>query len=317
MPVNVVKTPRDERLWDKAKQQAAKQGRDKDWAYIMGIYQKMTGGGEAKKSLLKAFMVPAEYRTQRVYGQIPKLPIQTDEALAIRLAETPPKPYNVAQLLTHDEPRFTPEAVAGGLGLDQAQENEWARFVRSTVGIATNEIQMRKALYEKFMEDRTEPALRQALFQRSMKYWESLRKGMVEIVTPDELCKADPRGGSYYRRTPDGDGGYRYFYSKDDYEKRDDKHIDGAEAMKAQIKRAVYSVLEKDETGAGVAIEDFQKLSAKYGADKVAAVLKDEHGENGGLLFQKGRFYRKAVAKSLQKSMKPGQDTFERFIITR
>jgi len=34
----------DERLWAKAKAQAAKQGRAKDWAYVMGIYQNMKGG---------------------------------------------------------------------------------------------------------------------------------------------------------------------------------------------------------------------------------------------------------------------------------
>jgi predicted ABC-type ATPase len=38
---SAVKTPRDEALWERAKAQAAKQGHEKDYAYIMGIYQRM------------------------------------------------------------------------------------------------------------------------------------------------------------------------------------------------------------------------------------------------------------------------------------
>jgi hypothetical protein len=40
-PASVVRTPRDERLWRKAKESAARQGRAGDWAYVMGIFQHM------------------------------------------------------------------------------------------------------------------------------------------------------------------------------------------------------------------------------------------------------------------------------------
>lgn len=43
MPANVVKTARDEHLWNRAKQQAEKQGRTRDYAYVMGIFQRMKG----------------------------------------------------------------------------------------------------------------------------------------------------------------------------------------------------------------------------------------------------------------------------------
>lgn len=43
MPVNVVKTNEDERHWQKAKSLAEQQGHKEDWAYVMGIYQKMKG----------------------------------------------------------------------------------------------------------------------------------------------------------------------------------------------------------------------------------------------------------------------------------
>jgi len=43
LPSNVVKTKEDEAKWKKAKTLAAKEGRAGDYAYIMGIYQKMKG----------------------------------------------------------------------------------------------------------------------------------------------------------------------------------------------------------------------------------------------------------------------------------
>lgn len=46
-PASVVRTARDERLWRMAKASAARQGRARDWAYVMGIFQRMkhhTGG---------------------------------------------------------------------------------------------------------------------------------------------------------------------------------------------------------------------------------------------------------------------------------
>lgn len=48
MPTNAVKTARDEHLWTQAKQLARKQGRAKDYSYIMGIYQRSKG----EKSML-------------------------------------------------------------------------------------------------------------------------------------------------------------------------------------------------------------------------------------------------------------------------
>lgn len=44
MPANVVRTSEDERHWQRAKQQAAKQGRAKDYAYVMGIFKRMSKG---------------------------------------------------------------------------------------------------------------------------------------------------------------------------------------------------------------------------------------------------------------------------------
>jgi hypothetical protein len=41
MPTSLVKTPRDERLWQKAKDRAEEEGKADNYAYIMGIYKRM------------------------------------------------------------------------------------------------------------------------------------------------------------------------------------------------------------------------------------------------------------------------------------
>ncbi|MCL8207211.1 MAG: hypothetical protein K6V97_03935 [Actinomycetia bacterium] len=49
MPASVVRTPREERLWEQAKQRAARQGHAGDWAYVMGVFERLrTRVGGAK-----------------------------------------------------------------------------------------------------------------------------------------------------------------------------------------------------------------------------------------------------------------------------
>jgi hypothetical protein len=43
MPASVVRTERDEHLWSRAKEEAKKQGRTGDYAYVMGIFKRMKG----------------------------------------------------------------------------------------------------------------------------------------------------------------------------------------------------------------------------------------------------------------------------------
>lgn len=52
MPVGAVKTRRDERLWEEAKRIAAEEGKGGNYAYIMGIYERMKkrqGGAKKRK----------------------------------------------------------------------------------------------------------------------------------------------------------------------------------------------------------------------------------------------------------------------------
>jgi hypothetical protein len=58
MPANVVKTERDEHLWEKAKGLAKNAGKDKDYAYIMGIFKKMKGLEKSCDNMRKAEKIP-------------------------------------------------------------------------------------------------------------------------------------------------------------------------------------------------------------------------------------------------------------------
>lgn len=65
MPANVVKTPREERLWEKAKTQARKKkpAPDDFYAYVMGIYQQMKGEKAMPVILIKAYVKPHKRQT--------------------------------------------------------------------------------------------------------------------------------------------------------------------------------------------------------------------------------------------------------------
>lgn len=69
MPANVVKSERDEKLWNKAKKKAKEQGKGEDYAYIMGIYKKMKGdnsdNGDSEK---EAAFRRGYYRALRAAG---------------------------------------------------------------------------------------------------------------------------------------------------------------------------------------------------------------------------------------------------------
>ena len=75
MPTNAVKTPKDEKLWSRAKAQAAEQGHSEDWAYVMSIYQNMKGKKKDKnamtsKDLLKQTVVKEAGTGAEALGQV-------------------------------------------------------------------------------------------------------------------------------------------------------------------------------------------------------------------------------------------------------
>lgn len=62
----------------------------------------------------------------------------------------------------------------------------------------------------------------------------------------DIAVKRDARGGKYYKRVPKADGGYRYFYTKADYEKHmrsqgQEPHVDGSRAAQERALKKLNS----------------------------------------------------------------------------
>lgn len=46
-----IKTPEDEKRWDRAKAKAEEAGHKEDWAYVTSIYKNMNGGKVGRASL--------------------------------------------------------------------------------------------------------------------------------------------------------------------------------------------------------------------------------------------------------------------------
>lgn len=58
----------------------------------------------------------------------------------------------------------------------------------------------------------------------------------LDLDTADDLTKGEARGGKYYRRTPKPGGGWRYFYTEDEYKRAHggQAHVSGHEAAAAR-----------------------------------------------------------------------------------
>lgn len=81
MPANVVKTPRDKRLWADAKAQVRKEypdvdeGSDRFYKLTMGIFQRMqtrAGGGEVKKAVESRPLMVADPALRKALEQLPR-----------------------------------------------------------------------------------------------------------------------------------------------------------------------------------------------------------------------------------------------------
>ena len=154
----------------------------------------------------QAFMIATWARRSRYPGQVPGhrvLQDMRDAREVERMASEPPKTM-IEALQANTAPVLTPAKIVDNLGLPIQQQLQWAQFLRDAANGAPNEITFRQTLIERFRNERLDPDLRNAIFQRSMSYARHVRKSMLEVFTPDELRKAavTPVGGT----TP---GGYK------------------------------------------------------------------------------------------------------------
>jgi len=207
-------------------------------------------------------------------------------------------------LLNQNGAYLSVDSVLDGLGLSQAETNEWKQFLKKAM-TGGNELVVRQDIMAKMLTEKMDPAMRKAIFQRSMiLYRDTMKKSRVNVVTVDELrkCmeepesrfyiradlhKADPKGGKYFRRAMTKSGKYRYFYDEDSYKRSSGAHVNGEEAAHSAIRKAVGARI-KGAAGKGIKIKDLGDLVKRYGKAAVSKALQAECGADGGLTFKKG-----------------------------
>lgn len=177
-----------DRLWETAVRQARREGKERDYDHVLKLYRKMSGwksmeGGDLEKA---SYLHPSQvFNHVRVPGQVP----DRDRLDAIKLAQTPPKPFSVARLLAQKSPVPTPASIVKNLGFDVATMEEWVGFLERTISNSINEIVLRQDIMAKCLNEKLEGALRTTILDRAMKHWREYRKAMIEIVTPDQLLQ--------------------------------------------------------------------------------------------------------------------------------
>jgi hypothetical protein len=74
MPANVVRTSREERLWDKAKAIAKRAGHTKDYNYIMGVFKKMLPSRFNKQAEISDALILQAVKTLEKSASTPQTP---------------------------------------------------------------------------------------------------------------------------------------------------------------------------------------------------------------------------------------------------
>ena len=182
MPANLVR-PGLEKYWQRAKQRAEEEGHGGDWAYVVGIYKRMTanksmGGGEP---LGKSVFGPSRERyfiQVRQGGQVP------DRRRLMELAEAyrPAKPATVARLLDNGKPVYRLRDVFSGLGLDPDAEASWQAMLGPAIEAAPSEVALRQAIFATMREQKAPGELGSAVLERARKYRaEKLHKSRVNV----------------------------------------------------------------------------------------------------------------------------------------
>jgi len=137
----------------------------------------------------------------------------------------------------------------------------------------------------------------------------SLSAGDDAATASNLVVKAEPRGGSYHRRVTDPDSGkHKYFYKEEDYVKRPDAHVSGAEAKKARAKRHIMEhVGEK-----GASVDSLRALTDRYDSGMITDLVK-QCCAAGELEHNNGHLKRVVEAKGLKvESTKPALDAVKK-----
>jgi len=277
MPVGVVKDSDDERHWSKAKTIAAKQGRAKDWPYIMGIFQKMSGKSMSKGLKLVAndlqksttAQLSPQFILTKWPGQVPS----KENIDLLRYTKEMPSEPTLAQMMSPTGAYMTPDAVIDGLGLDTVQQAQWKELLNKARG-SSNELVVRHEIVGKMLADRMPPEKRRVLFAKALSFYRDMRKSLVSVVTVDELRKGEgegSRGGHVIGHTSGGKAIYEEHHHGD-FDAIDEKTKnwgprDHQEAAQFHENLAKKNLKNVDETPVGR-----QAGTAYYGHNAAAIV---------------------------------------------
>lgn len=298
MPANVVK-PGQEKHWDKAKRIAKREGRADDWAYVTGIFKRMTKSQSLEKSRFEIRPMNSNYYSTP--GQVPT----KERIAAMKLAEEKPKDWKA-------ESHFgtglytSGMSVMEGFGFDVATQKRYAQITEEAVnrpGVNVfDAVHGRTTLMATMTADGVDPDIRREVARRFIEYLKFMSKSEVRIYTTQELKKSleskvsgkgeslekGAAGGKYYRRVPrDGKKGYTYYYDEDAYKRSRRSHVNGAEAAKEVVKGAIFRSLDKSGSAD---IKDFKALVKRYGSKLVGEVMR-EAVKGGKMRFEKGRLH--------------------------
>lgn len=118
MPANLVKTPGDEKHWQAAKARAAEEGHEGDWAYVVGIFERMSGKKQKRLVLKKGgFADPIPGRTSPPRGKLTRSELERAIRLAITQEQEAIATYKAQSEATSD-------AAAKQAFLDNARDEE-------------------------------------------------------------------------------------------------------------------------------------------------------------------------------------------------
>lgn len=183
MPANIVK-PGQEGKWKRAKALAAKQGRAEDWAYITGIFKKMTMSKSLEKAILSR---DAGYR---VPGQVP----DPKRHEGYRMMMEKPPALTATMVLLDDTPKLSVREVVRGLGMSPEDEQAWYEFLDDILEVGAQWIQVRQAFFSRAREAALDPVLRLALFRRIQSFVtnaiEPQEQQPIEVVQIPDRGKA-------------------------------------------------------------------------------------------------------------------------------
>lgn len=241
---------------------------------------------------------------QTMAGQPPWRDDSRFQAAQLETAFKMPPALDVDKLL--DREIFTSRGAVQDLGLDAATMNDWAQFLETIIHSSPIEAVVRQQLFQKMRAQKWDSELRKVMFQRAMSLFRNTKKSVVtvddlakgedagkpvQVLTPDQLQKAEARGGEYHRRVPKKGGkGFTYFYDPDKYNEQKDSHQSGEEMTKYAMGQALLRAVKTAGDG-GCSVADLKEMAKKYGGKELSGVLQKRCGEGGDMSYSNGRFY--------------------------